>query len=228
MSVYILSDFMDTYDKITISIPLENVELKGDMALPANAHALVVFAHGSGSSRLSPRNQLVATYLNSIGLGTLLFDLLTYEEDKNYSTRFDINLLADRLLKATLWVEGQNWGKNVQIGYFGASTGAAAALVAASKLSQVLAVVSRGGRPDLAFSALPKVKAATLLIVGSLDSQVLQLNKQAYNQLSTEKKLEVVAGASHLFEEEGTMDQVCLLAGNWFEKHLQPIPLLND
>src|SRR6476661_144607 len=193
MSVYILSDFMDTYDKITISIPLENVILKGDLALPANAHALVIFAHGSGSSRLSPRNQLVATYLNSIGLGTLLFDLLTYDEDKNYSSRFDINLLADRLLKATLWVEGQNWGKNVQIGYFGASTGAAAALVAASKLPQVLAVVSRGGRPDLAFSALPKVKAATLLIVGSLDSQVLQLNKQAYNQLSTEKKLEVVA-----------------------------------
>ena len=219
---------MDTYDKITISIPLENVELKGDLALPANAHALVVFAHGSGSSRLSPRNQLVATYLNSIGLGTLLFDLLTYEEDKNYSTRFDINLLADRLLKATLWVEGQNWGKNIQLGFFGASTGAAAALVAASTLPQVLAIVSRGGRPDLAFSALPKVKAATLLIVGGDDTQVLQLNHKAYNELRSEKKLELVPGASHLFEEKGTMEQVCLLAGSWFEKHLHPIPLLND
>src|SRR6476661_5949103 len=220
MSVYILSDFMDTYDKITISIPLENVELKGDLALPANAHALVVFAHGSGSSRLSPRNQLVATYLNSIGLGTLLFDLLNYEEDKNFSTRFNINLLAQRLWETTLWVEGQSWGKNMQPGFFGASTGAAAALVAASTLPQILAVVSRGGRPDLAFSALPKVKAATLLIVGGDDTQVLQLNHKAYNELRSEKKLELVPGASHLFEEKGTMEQVCLLAGNWFEKYL--------
>ncbi|HJW18421.1 MAG TPA: hypothetical protein VJ499_14925 [Flavisolibacter sp.] len=219
---------MNKQDKTTITIPVDEVELKGDLVLPENAHALVIFAHGSGSSRLSPRNQVVASYLNSMGLGTLLFDLLTFEEDKNYSTRFDINLLAHRLWETTIWVEGQNWGKNVQIGYFGASTGAAAALVAASKLPQVLAVVSRGGRPDLAFSALPNVRAATLLIVGSLDSQVLQLNKEAFNQLSTEKKLELVPGASHLFEEEGTMEQVCLLAGSWFEKHLQPIPLLND
>ena len=219
---------MASKERITITIPLEEVELKGDLTLPANAHALVLFAHGSGSSRLSPRNQLVATYLNSIGLGTLLFDLLTYEEDKNYSTRFNIKLLAHRLWQTTVWVEGQNWGKNVQLGYFGASTGAAAALAAASKLPQVLAVVSRGGRPDLAFSSLPHVKAATLLIVGSLDTQVLQLNQKAYNELKSEKKLELVPGASHLFEESGTMEQVCLLAGNWFEKHLQPIPLLND
>jgi putative phosphoribosyl transferase len=219
---------MESKERITITIPLEEVELKGDLTLPANAHAMVIFAHGSGSSRLSPRNQLVATYFNSIGLGTLLFDLLTYEEDKNYSTRFNINLLAHRLWETTLWVEGQNWGKNVQLGFFGASTGAAAALVAASTLPQVLAVVSRGGRPDLAFSALPKVKAATLLIVGSLDTQVLQLNQKAYNELRSEKKLELVPGATHLFEETGTMDQVCLLAGSWFEKHLQPIPLLND
>jgi putative phosphoribosyl transferase len=219
---------MESKERITITIPLEEVELKGDLTLPANAHAMVIFAHGSGSSRLSPRNQLVATYFNSIGLGTLLFDLLTYEEDKNYSTRFNINLLAHRLWETTLWVEGQNWGKNVQLGFFGASTGAAAALVAASTLPQVLAVVSRGGRPDLAFSALPKVKAATLLIVGSLDTQVLQLNQKAYYELRSEKKLELVPGATHLFEETGTMDQVCLLAGSWFEKHLQPIPLLND
>ena len=219
---------MASKERITITIPLEEVELKGDLTLPANAHALVLFAHGSGSSRLSPRNEMVATYLNSIGLGTLLFDLLTYEEDKNYSTRFNIKLLAHRLWQTTVWVEGQNWGKNVQLGYFGASTGAAAALAAASKLPQVLAVVSRGGRPDLAFSSLPHVKAATLLIVGSLDTQVLQLNQKAYNELKSEKKLELVPGASHLFEESGTMEQVCLLAGNWFEKHLQPIPLLND
>jgi putative phosphoribosyl transferase len=219
---------MESKERITITIPPEEVELKGDLTLPANAHAMVIFAHGSGSSRLSPRNQLVATYFNSIGLGTLLFDLLTYEEDKNYSTRFNINLLAHRLWETTLWVEGQNWGKNVQLGFFGASTGAAAALVAASTLPQVLAVVSRGGRPDLAFSALPKVKAATLLIVGSLDTQVLQLNQKAYYELRSEKKLELVPGATHLFEETGTMDQVCLLAGSWFEKHLQPIPLLND
>jgi putative phosphoribosyl transferase len=219
---------MASKERITITIPLEEVELKGDLTLPANAHALVLFAHGSGSSRLSPRNQMVATYLNSIGLGTLLFDLLTYEEDKNYSTRFNIKLLAHRLWQTTVWVEGQNWGKNVQLGYFGGSTGAAAALAAASKLPQVLAVVSRGGRPDLAFSSLPHVKAATLLIVGSLDTQVLQLNQKAYNELKSEKRLELVPGASHLFEESGTMEQVCLLAGNWFEKHLQPIPLLND
>jgi dienelactone hydrolase len=219
---------MNAQEKITMTIPLDEVELKGDLAIPANAHALVIFAHGSGSSRLSPRNQMVAAYLNSIGLGTLLFDLLTYEEDNNYSTRFDINLLAHRLWETTLWVEGQNWGKNIQLGFFGASTGAAAALVAASTLPQVLAIVSRGGRPDLAFTALPKVKAATMLIVGGNDTQVLKLNQKAYNELRSEKKLELVPGASHLFEEKGTMEQVCLLAGSWFEKHLHPIPLLND
>jgi putative phosphoribosyl transferase len=219
---------MDTHEKTTINIPVDEVNLKGDLVLPENAHALVIFAHGSGSSRLSPRNQLVASYLNSIGLGTLLFDLLTFEEDKNYSTRFNIKLLAHRLWETTLWVEGQNWGKNIQLGYFGASTGAAAALVAASTLPQVLAVVSRGGRPDLALTALPKVKAATLLIVGSLDTQVLQLNQKAYNELRSEKKLELVPGASHLFQENGTMEEVCMLAANWFEKHLQPITLLNN
>jgi dienelactone hydrolase len=214
-------------EKITIDIPLSEVVLKGDLVVPEHAHALVIFVHGSGSTRLSPRNQMVASYLNSLGLGTLLFDLLTYTEDNDYSARFNIELLAHRLKETTLWVEGQNWGKNLQIGFFGASTGAAAALVAASRLPHVLAIVSRGGRPDLALSALPGVRAATLFIVGSLDTQVLQLNQKAYKALPCEKNLELVAGASHLFEEKGTMEQVCVLAGNWFEKHLQPIPLLN-
>ena len=211
----------DLLERRTIKIPLGEIELKGDLALSAHAHALVVFAHGSGSSRLSPRNQMVANYLNEKGMGTLLFDLLTYEEDQVYNNRFDIPLLADRLKKVTRFLLKQH--QKLAIGFFGASTGAAAALIAAAEMPEVAAVVSRGGRPDLAMASLVDVKAPTLLIVGGLDVQVIELNETAYHALSCEKKLEIVPGATHLFEEPGTMDRVCELAADWFEKHMEHV-----
>jgi putative phosphoribosyl transferase len=204
---------------------LNDVELKGDISIPLNAHSLVIFAHGSGSSRLSQRNQMVASYLNEHSIATFLFDLLTYEEDKNYQNRFNIPLLAQRLKEATRWIQQQKDYSAFRIGYFGASTGAAAALIAASELPQIAAVVSRGGRPDLAIKEIPSVKASTLFIVGQLDVQVLQLNEKAFRLLNCDKKLEVISGATHLFEEKGTMEKVCVLAANWFEMHLQPLEL---
>jgi dienelactone hydrolase len=187
--------------------------------------ALVLFAHGSGSSRHSPRNQFVARTLNRAGLGTLLFDLLTPEEEAldSYTRehRFNIGLLAERLVHATKWARQQEEARDLRIGYFGSSTGGAAALVAAAELPQdVGAVVSRGGRPDLAGDALPKVQGPTLLIVGGNDDIVIELNEMARVQMHCEVKLEIIPGATHLFEEPGALEHVAKLASDWFVDHL--------
>jgi len=196
--------------------------LKGTLDLPAASRALVIFAHGSGSSRSSPRNKYVATALNRVGLATLLFDPLTEEEAADRANVFDIPLLAHRLEMARAWAASDIRTRDGPIGYFGASTGAAAALLAASEVgADVFAVVSRGGRPDLALSALQWVHALTLLIVGDLDAQVLALNEAAYQALECEKALEVVPDATHLFEEPGTLDQVIALTRDWFIEHLE-------
>lgn len=208
-----------------VNIPMGGVILKGELFVPQEAEAVVIFSHGSGSSRFSIRNRMVATYLQKENFGTLLFDLLTEEEDEQYSNRFNIDLLTKRLVGTTLWLEELAAVKNCRIGYFGASTGAASALKAAALLPQTGAVVSRGGRPDLAMENLPRVKAPTLLIVGSLDQDVLKLNKEAYTQLGGEKKLEIVDGATHLFEERGKMEIVSALAANWFAKYLTPVKI---
>jgi dienelactone hydrolase len=181
----------------------------------------VLFAHGSGSSRHSPRNNFVAQVLQKTGMGTLLMDLLTRQEDMNYENRFDIDLLTSRLERATEWIMEQPRSKSLDIGYFGASTGAAAALYAAASFGPSIgAVVSRGGRPDLAMSALKRVQSPTLLIVGGLDDVVIELNRQAYGELMAEKKLAIVPGATHLFEEPGTLEEAARLAAAWFKQHL--------
>ena len=199
--------------------------LSGNLHLPEDASALVLFAHGSGSSRHSPRNQFVARTLNDAGLATLLFDLLTPEEEaidmQTRELRFNIHLLAERLVHATKWVKQQKQTSDLQIGYFGTSTGGAAALVAAAKISEdVGAVVSRGGRPDLAGDALPKVQAPTLLIVGGNDDIVIELNEQARDRMHCEVKLQSVPGATHLFEESGALEKVAQLASDWFVKRM--------
>jgi putative phosphoribosyl transferase len=194
--------------------------LTGNLRVPGNATGLVIFAHGSGSSRLSPRNNFVAEVLNKWQIATLLTDLLTPKEDEVYQNRFNISLLSDRLVNVTEWTEQEPSLQFLPVGYFGASTGAAAALQAAAILgSKIRAVVSRGGRPDLA-NHLLKVKAPTLLIIGSLDTDVIVMNEQAYDQLAGTKKIEIVPGASHLFEEPGTLDKAAQLAAGWFEQHL--------
>ncbi len=195
--------------------------LAGDLAIPAEPRGLVVFAHGSGSSRLSPRNRLVAETLNDAGFATLLFDLLTPSEEVDRANVFDISLLAQRLAAATAWLRRQPDVVGLALGYFGGSTGAAAALIAAAELGpDVSAVVSRGGRPDLAQPRLAEVTAPTLLIVGGHDQQVLELNRQAQRQLRSPNHLAVVPGATHLFEEPGALEQVADLAIDWFTKHL--------
>ncbi len=208
-----------------VTIPLNNVTLNGDLCLPRGTDGLVVFAHGSGSSRLSPRNRRVAQALRNTGLGTLLFDLLTEDEEAvdnvTAELRFNIRFLSERLVAVTEWLENQAGVCKFPIGYFGASTGAAAALVAAAELPGcIAAVVSRGGRPDLALKRLKEVKAPTLLIVGGADTEVIQLNQKALNRLETAKELVVVPGATHLFEEPGAMDEVERLAAAWFLKYL--------
>lgn len=208
-----------------VDIPLGPLQLQGIVARPAQARGMVVFAHGSGSGRLSPRNQFVATVLQQAGCATLLFDLLTPEEEdlERYTRhlRFDIALLAQRLVDVTRWLGAQPEVAGLPVGYFGASTGAGAALVAAAHGGQTIAaVVSRGGRPDLAGAALPRVRAPTLLIVGSHDVEVIALNREALAQLQCEKALELVPGASHLFEEPGTLESAARLAAGWFERHL--------
>ncbi len=204
-----------------VHIPADSVSLEGALTLPDKAPGIVLFAHGSGSSRHSPRNKYVAGVLNTAGLGTLLIDLLTREEDAVYETRFDIALLTRRLEAATQWLANQPEGKNLRIGYFGASTGAAAALQAAALLGPVIgAVVSRGGRPDLALPVLYRVSAPTLLIVGGHDEIVIDLNQQAYEKLRAVKQLVIVPGATHLFEEPGTLEEVARLASEWFKRHL--------
>ena len=204
------------------------VQLDGELKVPQGATGIVLFAHGSGSSRNSPRNQYVARVIREAGVGTLLFDLLTKQEEATDAftgeLRFNIEFLARRLVDATYWITSQSATEDLRIGYFGASTGAAAALIAAVQLSNsVAAVVSRGGRPDLAQNALPRVKAPTLLIVGGNDDVVIELNKSALAKLMCEKELKIVPGATHLFEEPGTLEQVAQLASNWFKKKLQPL-----
>jgi putative phosphoribosyl transferase len=197
--------------------------LEGTLALPAAAKGIVLFAHGSGSSRLSPRNQAVASALHAAGQATLLFDLLTDAEAADRNNVFDIALLAQRLMLATDWVAGRDDLGGLPVGYFGASTGAAAALVAAAKAgARIAAVVSRGGRPDLAGAALSRVVSPTLLIVGGSDHVVLELNRRALSALRCERALRIVPGASHLFEEPGAIETVMGLAEQWFAQHFRP------
>jgi putative phosphoribosyl transferase len=217
-----------TLEEQLVSVPAGSVTLEGSLTLPKDARAIVLLAHGSGSSRHSPRNRYVARVLNKARLATLLIDLLTVHEEvvdaRTADFRFDIDLLTERLVDATDWLTQFPDTKGLPIGYFGASTGAAAALAAAAlRPDAVGAIVSRGGRPDLADDmALVRVRAPTLLIVGEEDGQVVGLNRQAFAQLRCEKQLMIVPGASHLFEEPGALDEVARLARNWFQRHLIP------
>ncbi|MBW7956423.1 MAG: dienelactone hydrolase family protein [Deltaproteobacteria bacterium] len=207
-----------------VYIPSGRVRLEGALAVPDGAEGIVLFAHGSGSSRHSPRNNYVAGVLRKAGLGTLLMDLLTRDEDIDYETRFDIGLLAERLDAATTWLAEEDATKSLRIGYFGASTGAAAALRSAARTGDAIgAVVSRGGRPDLAMDALQMVKSPTLLIVGGRDDIVIELNRKAYEKIAAEKEMVIVPGATHLFEEPGALEEVASLAARWFKKYLKPL-----
>ena len=219
------SSVVQTVEERLVHVPAGSVTLDGNLTLPQGSRAVVLFAHGSGSSRHSPRNRYVARLLNEAKLATLLIDLLTLHEEvidaRTAQLRFDIDLLAERLVDATDWLTQFPDTKDLRIGYFGASTGAAAALAAAAlRPDPVGAIVSRGGRPDLAGAALIRVRAPTLLIVGENDEQVIQLNRAALAQLRCEKQLVIVPGATHLFEEPGALDVVARLARDWFERHL--------
>ena len=208
----------------TVQFGAGRAVLEGELAAPEEARGLVDFAHGSGSSRHSPRNQFVAGVLNRAGFATLLFDLLTESEEATdritAQLRFNIPLLAERMSRATEWVERQPLVEDLPVGYFGASTGAAAALVAAARRNDIAAVVSRGGRPDLAGEALPHVNAPTLLIVGSRDTYVIELNRIAQGQMTAENELRIIGGASHLFEEPGTLEQAAEATAEWFGRYL--------
>ncbi len=204
-----------------VKVKAGQVTLEGNLTVPAGAEGVVLFAHGSGSSRLSPRNRYVAQEINNAGIGTLLFDLFTPQEEQqdeyNAELRFDIKLLAERLVGATDWIETQDETAGLNIGYFGSSTGAAAAIIAASQRpAHVRAIVSRGGRPDLAGSALSMIDVPTLLIVGGNDLQVIELNTKALSEIGGDKDLEIIPGATHLFEEPGALEQVSRLAARWF------------
>lgn len=210
-----------THRDVERQVVIGSLQLPGNLRVPTAATTLVIFAHGSGSSRFSPRNMAVAEALNAQGMGTLLFDLLTPDEEQDRANVFDIPLLAERLVEVVRWIDRQPELTRLQLGLFGASTGAAAALVAAAELgSRVGAVVSRGGRPDLAGAALKMVTAPTLLIVGGFDGAVIELNEQAFAQLTGKKSLEIIPGASHLFPEPGAMEAVIVLAARWFSTHL--------
>ena len=216
---------MSETDENVVRIPFNGASIEGNLIVPAGAKGVVLFAHGSGSSRFSPRNQYVAKVLNKARLATLLIDLLTQEEEQidlhTRQFRFDIELLTERLISASEWLKKNPRTQKLSLGIFGSSTGAAAALIAAAKLpDDVAAVVSRGGRPDLAMGYLEEVKASTLFIVGGRDMVVIDLNRNAFMQLSAEKKLEIVSGASHLFEEPGKLEEVAKLATAWFLEHL--------
>jgi putative phosphoribosyl transferase len=211
----------------SIVIPVERGYIGADLGVPDRAEGLVIFAHGSGSSRFSSRNRAVAEFLETNRFGTLLLDLLTREEEAvdihTREHRFDIDLLARRVVLATDWAQGRPDLRELPIGYFGASTGAAAALIgAAARPTVARAVVSRGGRPDLAGEALPEVQAPTLLIVGGADEPVIEMNRDAMKRMRAAVELEIVPGATHLFEEPGTLEQVMDLASNWFHRHLGP------
>ena len=213
------------HQEIVVRIPTGGVVVEGNLTIPPDSKGVVLFAHGSGSSRFSPRNQYVAKKFNKANIGTLLFDLLTNEEDQTDAEtaeyRFNIKLLAERLIGATEWLKQDPRTKNCVFGYFGASTGAAAALIAAAKLpDEIATVVSRGGRPDLAGEYLPKVVAPTLFLVGGLDTEVIELNQQAMDQMSAEKKMIIIPGATHLFEEPGKLEEVAKLSIDWFTRYL--------
>jgi len=216
----------NTLSERPVRIAVPSGQIDGSLTLPEPVQAVVLFAHGSGSSRYSPRNRFVARSLNDLGLATLLIDLLTPGEERadivTAGHRFNVDLLSERLAHATDWLARESATRDLPVGYFGASTGAAAALVAAARRPEIPAIVSRGGRPDLAGDALATVSAATLLVVGGLDHQVLELNRFAYDELTgaCEKRLEIIAGATHLFEEPGTLAEVARLAGQWFREHL--------
>ena len=215
-----------TLEERLVQVPVGAVTLEGNLTLPQDSQSVVLFAHGSGSSRHSPRNRYVARMLNEAKLATLLIDLLTPHEEvideRTAQLRFDIDLLAERLVDTTDWLTQFPDTRDLRIGYFGASTGAAAALEAAAvRPEAVHAIVSRGGRPDLAGAALTRVQAPTLLIVGEHDDQVIQLNREAFAQLRCEKRLLIVPGATHLFEEPGALDEVARLARDWFQRHLE-------
>jgi putative phosphoribosyl transferase len=219
------SDYADLLEA-QVKISAGDAILDGALMIPSGASGIVLFAHGSGSSRHSPRNMSVARVIREAGVGTLLFDLLTREEESvdvfTRHLRFDIGLLTNRLIEATNWVSGQGLTRDLAVGYFGSSTGAAAALMAAAILGEKIgAVVSRGGRPDLAGDATPLVKASTLLIVGERDEPVVELNQEAYARLRCEKEMRIIPGATHLFEEPGALDQVAHLASHWFRHHLR-------
>jgi putative phosphoribosyl transferase len=210
-----------------IAIPIGDIELEGSLAIPSRAAGLVMFAHGSGSSRHSPRNRHVASELNQRGLATLLFDLLTADEERidavDATLRFDVDMLAERLVAATDSIVASGRARGLPIGYFGGSTGAAAALIAAARRpAQIAAVVSRGGRPDLASGSLAAVRAPTLLIVGGVDTWVLQANREAAAKMTAPHEIAVVPLATHLFEEPGALDAVARLAGSWFLDHFAP------
>lgn len=215
----------------SVFVSADSVKLEGNLAIPAGAQGIVLFAHGSGSSRHSPRNRYVASVLQQAGLATLLLDLLTAEEEeidlRSRQLRFDIGLLSARLVGATDWLRHTSATQQLNIGYFGTSTGSAAALIAATQRPDVVkAIVSRGGRPDLAGSALTRVRAATLLIVGGYDLPVVAMNEDALTLLkqAAERQLEIVPRATHLFEESGTLEQVAVLASQWFKRYLQSAP----
>jgi putative phosphoribosyl transferase len=205
---------------VEVTIPVGAVRLPGLRHVPGGATGIVLFAHGSGSSRLSPRNTHVAARLREAGLATLLFDLLSEEESVDRALVFDVELLARRLAGATAWVRREEATEDLRVGYFGASTGAAAALIAAAADPDVAAIVSRGGRPDLAAAVLPRVRAPTLLVVGGEDVPVVAMNREAYARLACEKRLAIVPGATHLFEEPGALERVVELATDWFQRHL--------
>lgn len=217
---FICIDMTQSSENI-VSIPVGDVELEGMLAVPEDAPGIVVFAHGSGSSRKSPRNNFVAEVIRDRGLGTLLFDLLTEKEDQFRENRFDIPLLTDRLLAVTEWLQTREATADLNVGYFGSSTGAASALRAAARTGDVDAIVSRGGRVDMAEAVLDEIQAPTLFIVGGADTEVLELNREAYDQLDCEKELHVVAGAGHLFEDEGELEEVADVAADWFAETLQ-------
>ena len=207
-------------NKSDVKIKMHDVELNGILTIPKKPKGLVIFAHGSGSSRLSPRNNFVAQELNKVGFATLLMNLLTDDEESDRGNVFDIDLLSRRLIQTKHWLKSQSDCKDFAVGYFGASTGAGAALVAAAlEPRNVFAVVSRGGRPDLAEAKLKQIVTPTLLIVGGLDTLVLDLNREAYGNLHCEKKIEVIPGATHLFEEPGTLEEVARHATHWFASH---------
>ena len=214
------------HQETAVRIPVGSVVVEGNLAVPLDARGIVLFAHGSGSSRFSSRNRYVAKEFNAQKIATLLFDLLTNEEDQEdivtAEYRFNINLLAERLIGATEWLKRDPRTKNYSFGYFGASTGAAAALISAAKLpNDIAAVVSRGGRPDLAADYLPRVAAPTLLLVGGLDTEVIELNRQAMAQMSATKKLVIIPGATHLFEELDKLEEVAKLSTDWFLRYLR-------